>query len=398
MKKIISIALVAVMLLCVMLAPASAEDLIDCRFLTEYGQTVYFMEATTTAPVIDAAIQEGEYSVKVVTDTTDATIYDTVNDSTQGGTWGIETATYYLAWDEECLYVAAEVVDNTPTQYAQWEGAVKRADQFMLALGGMIDVPMPEGIASRFEFRFFDGNSEANLEKGEPADYYEVQDVEKDFMASNVSGAYITSAGIVKENKVEHNADTKTTTYEAAISWEALKAQWPHHEGELQYKLFTFGMHLQDTSDEINDQGVGTKVGIKWWGTVGDEVTDLYETIGDQHDSAAFYGFDITEPIIPNMFFLGTEAEYEAFKAERVNAVVETEPTETEPTETEPAETTPAETEPTETEPAETTPTETEPKETEPKAEGGCGGSIAAVAVALVASLGTCTVFLNKKR
>ncbi len=75
-------------------------------------------------------------------------------------------------------------------------------------------------------------------------------------------------------------------------------------------------------------------------------------------------------------------------------AYVETEPVETEPVETEPAETEPAVTEPAETEPAVTEPAETEPA----VEEKGCGSSIAAIAVALVATLGTCVVFAGKKR
>ncbi len=67
-------------------------------------------------------------------------------------------------------------------------------------------------------------------------------------------------------------------------------------------------------------------------------------------------------------------------------------PAETELAETTPAETTPAETTPAETEPADTTTPDA------PVAENGCGASIAAVAVALVAVLGTCTVFVNKRR
>lgn len=71
---------------------------------------------------------------------------------------------------------------------------------------------------------------------------------------------------------------------------------------------------------------------------------------------------------------------------------------ETEPQETTPPETTPAETTPAETTPADTTPTETAPIETEPTVEKGCGASVAAIAVALVAALGTCVTFINKKR
>ncbi len=75
---------------------------------------------------------------------------------------------------------------------------------------------------------------------------------------------------------------------------------------------------------------------------------------------------------------------------------------ETEPADTTPADTTPADTTPADTTPADTTPTESAPADTAtpdaPAEEGGCGASVAAVAVALVAMLGTCTVFVNKRR
>lgn len=82
---------------------------------------------------------------------------------------------------------------------------------------------------------------------------------------------------------------------------------------------------------------------------------------------------------------------------EIVELETETEPVETEPVETEPVVTEPEETKPVETAPVETKPVETEPV-TEPATEKGCGSSIAAVAVALVAALGTCVVFAGKKR
>ena len=64
-------------------------------------------------------------------------------------------------------------------------------------------------------------------------------------------------------------------------------------------------------------------------------------------------------------------------------------------TKAEAVETEPAETDPVETKPVETDPVETDPVD-EPKS--GCGSSIAAIAVALVATLGTCVVFAGKKR
>ena len=77
---------------------------------------------------------------------------------------------------------------------------------------------------------------------------------------------------------------------------------------------------------------------------------------------------------------------------------VVTEPAATEPAATEPAATEPAGDDPAATEPVATEPTATEPTATEPAAEGGCGGAISFAGLALVAALGTCTVFVAKKK
>jgi len=70
-----------------------------------------------------------------------------------------------------------------------------------------------------------------------------------------------------------------------------------------------------------------------------------------------------------------------------------------EPKETEAPETDAPVTEAPETEAPVTEAPATDAPETEaPAAEGGCGASVAAVGVALVAALGTCTVFVSKKR
>lgn len=63
-----------------------------------------------------------------------------------------------------------------------------------------------------------------------------------------------------------------------------------------------------------------------------------------------------------------------------------------------PADTGSADTDPVDTDPTESTPTDTNTPDAEAPAKDGCGASVAAVAVALVAALGTCTVFVNKRR
>ena len=77
--------------------------------------------------------------------------------------------------------------------------------------------------------------------------------------------------------------------------------------------------------------------------------------------------------------------------------VVQT-PAETDPVETDPVESDSVETDPIETDPVETDPVDTDPVETDPATKEGCGGSVAAVAVALIAALGTCAGYLNKRK
>ena len=98
--------------------------------------------------------------------------------------------------------------------------------------------------------------------------------------------------------------------------------------------------------------------------------------------------------VFPDLIVFSDNANVTKDDVKIVELAVETVPTETEPTETEPTETEPTETEPTETEPAGS---ETAAV-TEPEAQGGCGGSVSVMGLALVATLGTCAVFTAKKK
>ncbi len=384
--------MICVMLVLSMAVAVSAEDKLDARFLEDKGQQIFCLgDEIATAPIIDGAIQENEYTVKVET-TMDQ--YGRFNAPT-GGTWAVEWVNYYLAYDAECLYLAAEVYDPDHVPFGTFEANRKRGDQFCMYLGGMKNTGDPEGIASTLAFRFFDGNLPDTGVEGE--DWFECQDEEKDFFGSVVSGEYYDVNTATKDRKVDHSDETNVTTYEVAVKWDFIKGVWPHVENK-QYEYLTFGAVIQDSSMELMEAGdMGHRTGIRNWGITGQVADEVYDVLVEQYSSVAFFGQQ-NERTIPNMIYLGTRDEYEAFKAEMLS--LETEPEETEPAETEPAETEPAETEPAETEPAATEPAETTPveSETEPAKEGGCGASVAALAVALVAVLGTCTAFISKKR
>ena len=395
MKKVISLMLCVMLVLGMAVTVFAEDDKLDARFLEDKGQQVFCLgDEIAVAPIVDGAVQDGEYTVKVET-TMDQ--YGRFNAPT-GGTWAVEWVNYYLAYDAECLYLAAEVYDPDHVPFGTFEANRKRGDQFCMYLGGMKNTGDPEGIASTLAFRFFDGNLPDTGVEGE--DWFECQDEEKDFFGSVVSGEYYDVNTATKERKVDHNDETNVTTYEIAVKWDFIKGVWPHVENK-QYKFLTFGAVVQDSSNELLEDGtMGHRTGIRNWGITGEVAEEVYGILAEQYASAAFYGQQ-GEKTIPNMIYLGSREEYDAFKAEMLSLEtepVETEPAETEPVETEPVETEPVETEPVETEPVETTPVETTPVETEPAKEGGCGASVAAVAVALVAALGTCTAFISKKR
>jgi len=382
---------------------ASAEDVkykIDPRFLEEYGQKTYVLGAPiATAPIADGKVQANEYVVKVETKLDEG--YTLQTNSNTGADWTIEWANYYVAYDEECLYLAAEVHDPDHTTYGQWADNVKRGDQFAFALGGLWQEPTNPtwdpitAMASRIEIRFFDGNTEEEKAKTGFEDFFEINDQEKDFMGATVSGDYYDTSTFSKGHKVEN--DGTVTTYEVALKWEALKTVWPHHEDALQFELLTFGAYIQDTineeipADQNDGKVMGHRTGIRWWGNTGDQIDAVYAELLEEYTSAAKYGSNVGN-MIPNMLFFGTQEEYDAYKAANlVEDIPETEAPETEA----PADETEAPAD--ETEGGETNAPETNaPVAGDEK--GGCGSSVAAVGVALVAALGTCTVFVSKKR
>ena len=114
MKKIISLALCAVLLLSIMVTAISAEDVkykIDPRFLDEYGQKTYFVgDAIATAPIVDGKVQANEYSVTVETKLDEG--YTAQDNANTGAEWTIEWANYYVAYDEECLYLAKATAEQ----------------------------------------------------------------------------------------------------------------------------------------------------------------------------------------------------------------------------------------------------------------------------------------------
>ncbi len=165
-------------------------------------------------------------------------------------------------------------------------------------------------------------------------------------------------------------------SYEIVIKRTAM-TDYLGYESNDDIKEFALQIVMGDDRDEVNHPELWPEM---WFGCA---VPGGYEGLASSAEAAESEGklWGFMGHRMPHVMALGDVSDAPA----------------TEPAQTEPAETTPAETTPTETTPTETTPADTTTPDT-PDAEGGCGASVAAVAVALVWALGTCTVFVNKRR
>ncbi len=292
--------------------PAEA---VDSRFLEEYGQKVFCIgQQTDDAPYVDGIVNTHEYSVKMETLMSE---YGSFNEHT-GGEWGVEWANYYISYDDECIYIAAEVKDNDHVGYAKWPGAKTRADQFCLSIGGMMETGDPVSVSSSITFRFFDVAIEG-ISKG----YVEVQDAERDYFGDFVTGDSLRSTKFIKKCITSRDDEAGITTYEASIKWEGLKAVWPHIEDK-QFELLTFGAHIQDTCSKLVVNGsMGHRTGIRYWGVNSSIADDVYAALGEKYYSYTCYGLPGIDALIPHMVYFGTRAEYLAFKAERLANIEE---------------------------------------------------------------------------
>lgn len=189
-------------------------------------------------------------------------------------------------------------------------------------------------------------------------------------MDKNVAIGYVFGGAPDSSDAEAFNAvqDGDTVTYEMAIR-KTILADYLGLDEDEEINEFAFLVVLGDDRDTVNAPDLWPEM---WFGVnVPNNTPGLASSYEEAIANGMLYGRAKTR--FPHVLELGEAVE------------------------TEPQETTPAETEPTETEPQETTPVETAPVETEPVAEGGCGASVAAVAVALVSTLGLCVTFASKK-
>ncbi len=283
MKKILSVVLCAVCILSIMA-------------LNSFALETYFDEEPTAAPIIDGAINEGEYIWtstaldKVVTFYNEFYVIEYHED---GQTITLE---YLLSYDEDNIYLA--IAERT-TGYTSY---------------GMIDLVFctPDGIVDgemTLEFKFVRNNE--MTEAYEPT--FDSFTVNGEDTLDSVS-SYITDAkGYYFDDNVRNNNYVEFQLDRAAI------------ESLIGADVAGFGMRI------LNTPGEG-KVGMTVYG---DEESVVYPD-GLQPD-IGYHFFGLVEGAIDDLTVSDETAPAETTPV--ADDPAETEPTETEPTETEPAET-----------------------------------------------------------
>jgi len=238
MKKIISVALCAVMLLGIMVTAVFAEVPDEAWKLSEYGQkSIYLGTEVDVAPVVDGKVNEGEYAVEfkdMLLADDDASDSFFVVDAPSD----IDKFSVYLSYDFDFIYLAVETHD---TNLATGDGLI-----VSLGLNDNID----EAIAFRARHNIPDDPITAppmNLwffgkdlavepdESAGPAEAYE----------------YISRCG-------GYDEATQTATYEFAFTRTALEGL---EDGDIIDRLY-FRLNIQATDGSIvygfkNDEVAG---------------------------------------------------------------------------------------------------------------------------------------------
>ena len=190
-------------------------------------------------------------------------------------------------------------------------------------------------------------------------------------MHDGVSIGYVFGGTPTTSEAEAFNAviDGNTVTYEIIIR-RTLLIDYMGYDDVDDIKEFALQIVMSDDRDEANYPELWPEM---WFGCIS------YDVCASSKEAAAeegkLWGGGVHGSRFPHVIVFGEARE--------------TKPVETEPTETTPTETTPVETTPTET---------TLETDFADSSILGCGGSIAAIAIALVSALGTCVAFVNKRK
>ena len=426
MKKFLAI--VSMMLVVLMLASVPSFAAADAKeFVVPEGIPVYYANdiSSLSPPIIDGEIKDGEYG-KLTVNISDHLTYANASpqcdykiDDARADQPASESFDFYFAYDENFYYIA--YVDYG----AKWDADSATAK----FLEEVCDTPMADytcrnNYALHLGFDLTDVTYYVGLlasSRGwDESKWYEGNPIERFNDPTQAVNDIILKRTLKADPSVViSKADATTTAGGNANSTQGqyvgvveVKIQKSHMVEKWNEKFYT----------EYTDLG-----NAMWFDFIGRSYV-FKEDMTGTHDKATsynrYFGVDIRKnkgdwfdygimegrnrDIMPSLIVFG-EVNSPIYYAKEVTEDTEpvtTTPAATEPAATEPAATEPAVTDPVATEPindvAATEPVATDSADadviTEPAAEGGCGGAVSFAGLALVAALGSCTIFVAKKK
>ena len=455
MKKFLtatSLLLVAMMLFSVI--PASAET-IDPWEAPEGIQT-YYANELTAAPTIDGEIAEGEYGDLTVRMTPDMRLtfsaestgqQDSAIDTDRAAQPASDYIDFYFAYDADYIYIAMEDMGGS------WEEGSETYEFIQNLLGDGVEVG---NYAARNNYHFHTGfflddctsflsmqassrgfdenkwfdqgsamNGNADPVYGQPNAFCDAVYIKKTNLATGEVFADAPTGYLNESNEVRGNVNLVGAQYKAVIEIRYSKDKLLN----LMNDLYSFD--FVELPNAMWFWFTGRTYAANSTTAHGGDVTgyNRYFATDIREDDTDYSDYGIAEGssanTIPGLIVFGDEntvvypglcegEEYPAVEPDVTEPAGDadvTEPAATEPAATEPATTEPATTEPATTEPA-TTEAADDEEETTKKTEttkapettaaveekGGCGSSVSVAGIALVAALGTCTVFVAKKK
>ena len=269
------------------------------------------------APIVDGLVEAGEYTLeikdmKIADEATDSRFFLVDKDALD-----IENVNLYLSYDDEYIYVGAEVIESEVLngEYISFRMGLDEHDFTKnISINYTHGVGPNNDYADSFYHEFIDGGIS-----------YEMA---------------IKRTALVDYLGFEEDADINEFFLQIVIGDDRDVENYPDFYPEL-----WFGCSLPYGFEGIASSGENAEAEGKIWG--------LRE--GSRY---------------PHVMTLGDAPEVDTDPA---GDIVDTDP-------------------------VESAPAGTTDSDAEAPAQGGCGASVAAVAVALVAALGTCAVFVNKRR
>lgn len=235
MKKLLAIALCLVMVAAVAVSAvsANASGVIDGRELQAYGQVHYYLgapvEAAKTPNVADGKVTEGEYSVSRWFDASVPTDAKKTHSETNNY-YETEGATLHIAYDEEKLYLACEVLD---TKY------YGNKDSVMFQIGGR-DGGRTVDAVSRLNFTIGGDASGKTLTGAEVKGGYGEFDKNDDGSWKAKSGKKFDDFVATEDKSISYNEETNILTCEVAINLESFLEFWGNEQELEDLRLYIF--------------------------------------------------------------------------------------------------------------------------------------------------------------